>query len=190
MKRAMHFQDIQQLDRFVLPKGFRGRSAMVVQLWWLVQATLFACSPQCFFGWRRWLLRLFGAHIGKNVLIRSSAKITFPWKVKIGDYAWVGDEVTLYSLGEIEIGAKAVISQRSYLCTAGHDYTLANFNIYTHKVTVGEQAWIASDVFIAPGVSVGRGTVVGARSSVFADLPEMMVCWGAPAKPIKQRVIE
>lgn len=180
-------KDIQKLSVFRLPAGFRGRSAFVVQLWWLVQSSLFSCSPQFMFGWRRWLLRLFGAKIGQSVLVRPSVKITYPWNVNIGDFAWVGDDVVLYSLGAIEIGDHAVVSQRSYLCAASHDYTQANFPIYAKKICIGTQAWLATDVFVAPGVTIGDGAVIGARSSVFHDLPPMMVCVGCPAKPIKSR---
>lgn len=179
---------MQNLERFYLPINFRGRSAVVVQLWWVVQGTLFACSPQFMYGWRRWLLRLFGAKIGKGVLLRSSVKMTYPWKVSIGNFSWIGDDVVLYSLGEIEIGANAVVSQRSYLCAASHDYTKPDFPIYANKVCIGPQAWLATDVFVAPGVTVGQGAVIGARSSVFQDLPSMMVCVGSPAKPIKPRL--
>ncbi len=77
-----------------------------------VQATIFAWSPQVLYRWRAFLLRLFGAKIGKNVVIRPSVKITYPWKLTLGDYAWVGDEVNLYTLGEITIGAHSVISQK------------------------------------------------------------------------------
>jgi putative colanic acid biosynthesis acetyltransferase WcaF len=182
--------DIQNLASFKQPKGFRGRSAVFVQFWWLVQCTLFACSPQFMFGWRRWLLKLFGAKIGKGVLIRSSVKVTYPWKITIGDASWIGDEVVLYSLGEIEIGANAVISQRSYLCTGTHDYLLASFPVSTGKICIGSQAWLATDVFVAPGVTIGKATVVGARSSVFHDLPIGMICVGSPAKPIKARMVD
>ena len=178
---------VQQLNTFQLADGFRGRSAVVVQLWWLVQATLFSCSPQFMFGWRRWLLKLFGATVGQGVLVRPSVKTTYPWKLSIGDFAWIGDDVVLYSLGEIEIGANAVVSQRSYLCAAGHDYTQPSFPIFDKKVRIGAQAWLATDVFVAPGVTVGERAVVGARSSVFSDMPEGMICYGTPAKPIKKR---
>ncbi|MFA6203888.1 MAG: putative colanic acid biosynthesis acetyltransferase [Gallionella sp.] len=179
---------VQQLDTFRLPPNFRGRSAFFVQSWWLVQATLFACSPQFMYGWRRWLLKLFGAKIGQDVLVRPSVKVTYPWKVSIGDYAWIGDDAVLYSLGEIEIGAGTVVSQRTYLCAASHDYAQSDFPIYDKKVCIGAQAWLATDVFVAPGVTIGEGAVVGARSSVFHDLPPMMVCVGSPAKPIKPRM--
>lgn len=179
---------VQQLDVFRLPVGFRGRSAFVVQLWWLIQSTLFACSPQFMFGWRCWLLKVFGMKIGKSVLLRSSVKVTYPWKVTIGDHVWIGDDVVLYSLGEIVVGDHAVVSQRAYLCSASHDYTRSDFPIFENKICIGAQAWLATDVFVAPGVTIGDGAVVGARSSVFHDLPPMMVCVGSPAIPIKSRL--
>ena len=113
---------------------------------------------------------LFGAKIGKGVLIRSTVKVQFPWKVKIGDFSRIGDDVFLYSLGGIEIGSNVVISQRSYLCTGSHDFTKRDFPIYTKKITVDDEVWIVSDVFVVPGVTVGRGAVIGARSSVFEDM--------------------
>lgn len=167
----MNAPDWQRLDRFALPPGFRGRPDWYVQLWWLVQAILFRPSPQVLNAWRRWLLRLFGARIGRGVIIRPSARVTYPWKLSIGDHAWVGDDVELYTLGEIRIGAHAVVSQRSYLCTGSHDYMRESFDIYAEPIVIGEQAWLAADVFVAPGVEIGMGTVVGARSSVFKSLP-------------------
>lgn len=178
----------QHLNRYKNPKNFRGKSKLVVQLWWLVQATVFKMSPQFLYGWRRFLLRCFGAKIGKKVIIRPSVQITYPWKVSIGDYSWIGDEVVLYSLGEIQIGSNTVISQRSYICTGSHDYNSENFNIYSQKITIGDKCWLATDVYVAPSISIGNFTVVGARSSVFSNLPSNKVCVGSPAKPIKDRV--
>lgn len=181
---------MQDLSSFRLPTGFRGRSAVVVQLWWLVQATAFRWSPQFAYGFRRWLLRRFGASVGRDVLIRPTVSITYPWKVSIGDHSWVGDHVVLYTLGEIEIGANAVVSQFSYLCTGAHDYTRSDFPIFATKIVIEQEAWIAAGVFIAPGVTIGRGAVIGARSSVFEDMPAEMVCSGCPCKPVKSRRIE
>lgn len=178
---------IQNLSNFRLPSNFRGRSAFVVQLWWLVQASLFKLSPQFLYCFRVWILRLFGAQIGKGVVIRPTVTITYPWKVSIGDFAWVGDDVVLYSLGDIEIGANTVISQRSYLCAADHDYSLVDFPIQAKKIKIGPQAWLAADVFVAPGITIGEGAVIGARSSVFKDMPAGMVCMGQPCTPVKKR---
>jgi putative colanic acid biosynthesis acetyltransferase WcaF len=179
----------QQLDQFSLPPHFRGRSAFVVQLWWILQGTLFGLSPQFMYGWRVFLLRLFGAQIGKHVLIRPSVRVTYPWKVFIGDFSWIGDQVVLYSLGEIHVGSHTVISQRSYLCPASHDYASRTFDMLVNPITIGSGVWIASDVFIGPGVNVGEGCVVGARSTVLHDLPEGKVCYGNPAHPVKDRPI-
>jgi putative colanic acid biosynthesis acetyltransferase WcaF len=181
--------EYQKLSQFKLPKDFRGKPGWYVQLWWIVQDTLFRWSPQFMYGWRRLLLRLFGAKVGKNVIIRPTAKITYPWKVKIGNYSWIGDDVVLYSLGEIVIGDNVVISQRSYICTGSHDYTKTDFPIFAKKIIIEDECWLATDVYVAPGVKIGRGTVVGARSSVFKDLPPGKICIGSPAKPIKDRII-
>lgn len=178
---------MQDLKQFKLPNNFRGKNALIVQIWWFSQALLINASPQFLYGWRRFVLRLFGAKIGKNVIIRPSVKITYPWKVKIGDYSWIGDDVVLYSLGEIEIGKNTVISQKSYICTGSHDMYKADFTIFHKKITIKDGCWIATDVFVAPGITIEDNVVVGARSSVFKSLPENKVCIGNPAKPIKDR---
>jgi putative colanic acid biosynthesis acetyltransferase WcaF len=179
---------VQDLKRFRLPPDFRGRSGFAVQLWWLVQATLFRWSPQVLYGFRRWLLRRFGARIGQGVIIRPSVTIPYPWKVQIGDHSWIGDDAVLYSFAEISIGKNVVISQKSYLCAGTHDYRSASFEIQAFPITIEDEAWLAADVFVAPGITVGRGAVVGSRSSVFTDLPEMMICVGSPARPVRARL--
>jgi putative colanic acid biosynthesis acetyltransferase WcaF len=181
---------MQSLDEFKLPNNFRGRSSLIVQLWWMIDFFFFKLSPQIMYGWRRFLLRLFGARIGNGVIIRPSVTVTYPWKVSIGDHSWIGDDVVLYSLGEIEIGSNAVISQKSYLCAASHDYNKEDFPIWGKKITIEDECWLATDVYVAPGITIGKGTVVGARSSVFKDLPPGKVCFGSPAKVIKDRAIE
>lgn len=177
----------QRLDRFRMPPGFRGRPAWFVQLWWIVQATAFAWSPQFMYGYRRWLLRRFGARVGRGVIVRPTVRVQFPWKVDLGDYCWIGDDVGLYSLGPITVGAHAVVSQRSYLCTGSHDAADPTFPIYAEPIHVAPECWIATDVYVGPGVSIGRGTVVGARSSVYKDLPPGQICLGNPARAVRPR---
>jgi putative colanic acid biosynthesis acetyltransferase WcaF len=183
-------QEFQRLDLFRLPPGFRGKGALFVQLWWLVQALLVKPLPQVCYPLRRLLLRAFGARIGEGVRIRPGVEITFPWKVTIGDNAWIGDDVILYSLGPIAIGAHTVISQKSYICAADHDYSDVTFPIRERPITIGEQVWIASDVWVGPGVCIADGTVVGARSTVTNDLPAGMICVGSPCTSIKRRVMK
>ena len=178
---------VQDLSRFRMPTGFRGRGALRVQLWWLAQATLFRWSPQFLYGWRRWLLRRFGAQVGKGAVIRPTATFTYPWKISIGDWSWIGDHVTLYSLGEISIGSHTVVSQRCYLCAGTHDPGDPTFPIFGPPIRIGNQCWLATDVFVGPGRTVGDGTVVGARSSVFKDLPQGVVARGTPARPAGPR---
>jgi putative colanic acid biosynthesis acetyltransferase WcaF len=178
---------LQDLKSFRLPANFRGRSGLSVQLWWLVQSTLFRASPQVMYGFRRWLLRLFGAQIGKAVIVRPSVRIPYPWKLKIGDYSWIGDDAVLYSFATITIGSNVVISQKSYLCAGTHDYRSPAFDIKAFPIVIEDEAWVAADVFVAPGVTIGRGAVVGSRSSVFSNLPAMMVCVGSPARPVHRR---
>jgi len=179
----------QRFDRPRRQHDYYQRSMVWVQFWWIVQATIFALSPQVCYRWRVFLLRLFGASVGKGVLIRSSARFTLPWKVSIGNYCRIGDDAVLYSLDEIEIGDLTVISQRSYLCTGSHDLDKVSFDLITRPIKIADQVWVAADVFVAPGVSIGRGCVVGVRSTVLDDLPEGMICYGSPAKPIKPRKI-
>jgi putative colanic acid biosynthesis acetyltransferase WcaF len=186
-------EPVQDLEKFTIPAGFRGRPAWLVQLWWLVQATLFGLSPQFMYAWRNWLLRTFGAAVGVGVHIRPTARITYPWKVSIGDWSWIGDGAVIYSLEHIVIGRNVSISQRCYLCAGSHDYTKADFSYVLDaektRIVVEDEVWLANDVFVGPGTTIGRGTVVGARSNVFRSLPAMMVCYGTPAEAKKPRIL-
>jgi putative colanic acid biosynthesis acetyltransferase WcaF len=182
--------DYQNLKLFTVPADFRGRSKVKVQLWWIVQSTLFRCSPQFLFPWRRFLLRLFGAKIGKQVNIRSSVRVTYPWKLTVGDNTWIGDDCVLYNLGHINIGSNVAIAHKVYINTGGHLYDKITFDIFEKPVVIGDQCWITNDVYIAPGVTIGKGTIVSARSSVLKDLPAGKICFGTPAKPVKDRIVQ
>jgi putative colanic acid biosynthesis acetyltransferase WcaF len=177
----------QDLSKPKVPEGFRGRPAWFVQFWWIVQSLFFHTSPQFMYGWRRFLLRAFGARIGRGVLIRPTVSVTYPWKLRIGDFSWIGDEVTLYTLGEITIGDNAVVSQHTYLCTGSHDYTQATFDLYAMPIHVEPEVWLAAHVFVGPGVTVGRGAIVGASSVALKDVPPGMICAGNPLKVIRPR---
>ncbi len=166
----------------------RGRPNWFILLWWLVQALAFPLSPHPFNSFRCSLLRLFGARIGRGVVIRPTARFTYPWKIEIGDYTWIGDNVVLYSLDKIHIGRQCVISQKSYLCTGSHDMQDPTFKLVTSPIKIGNGVWIAADCFIAPGIHIGANTVIGARSSVFNNMPAQQVCWGTPCRPHYSRI--
>lgn len=177
----------QNIKTFMMPKSFRGKSIFIVQLWQIVQVTIFRFSPRIINGWRRFLLRLFGARIGEKALIRPSVKILYPWKLQIGNFSWIGDNVVIYNMADVTIGKNTVISQNSYLCAGSHNHKKSSFDIFSKPIKIENEVWIAADVFVAPDVIIGYGTVVGYRSTVTKNLPSEMICFGNPAKPIKKR---
>lgn len=135
------------------------------------------------------LLRLFGAKIGEGVHVYPKTRIWAPWNLTMGDQCGVADYVILYSQDRINIGQRAVISQGSHLCTGTHDYKAKGFPLKTKPINIGDEAWVAAEVFVHPGVTIGEGCVIGARAVVTEDMPPWMVCSGNPCKPVKARII-
>ncbi|MGB7084710.1 MAG: WcaF family extracellular polysaccharide biosynthesis acetyltransferase [Phormidesmis sp.] len=181
---APPFVDLRQYHQ---PNYDAGGSRAKMMLWWLVQAIAFPLSFHNANGLRRALLRLFGAKLGKDVRIRATARITYPWNIEIGDHSWIGDNVVLYSLSPIKIGRHCVISQKSYLCTGSHDISDPRFGLVFGELVVENGAWIATDCFIGPSVRIGANAVIGARSTVLNSMPSDQVCVGTPCKPVKPR---
>jgi putative colanic acid biosynthesis acetyltransferase WcaF len=161
----------------------------VMRVLWLVGAVAFRLSPRPCFGFRRWLLRLFGASVGEQVHIYSSARIYFPWHLEIGAWSSIGEWALIYNLGRVTVGERATISQNAHLCAGTHDYTDARMPLVKPPIHIGDSAWVCADAFVGPGVTVGAGAVVGARSVVVKDVPAWTVVAGNPAKVIKQRVM-
>lgn len=140
-----------------------------------------------FKGWRRFILRSFGAKIGKKTCVYASAKIWAPWNLEIGNYSCMSPKVDCYNQGKISIGDHTIISQKTYLCASSHDFTISNFPLILKPIKISNQVWIAADAFIAPGISIGEGAVVGAKAAVFKDVDAWTVVGGNPAKFIKER---
>lgn len=158
-------------------------------MWKPFQVVLFSRGPRFLSPLRVASLRLFGARIGNKVLILGGAKIWCPWNLEIGDYSAVGFDVEIYNFAPVKIGEQTVVSQYSYLCTASHDYEVQDMRLYWKPITIGPQCWIAADAFIAPGVTIGEGSIVGARSVVTKDVAPWIVVAGNPARYIKKRRI-
>ena len=135
------------------------------------------------------LLRLFGAKVGKGVVIRS-CKIYYPWNLEIHDHAWIGYGANLYNLVRIKIGKHACISQDVFFCTGSHDATDPYMGLIVGEIIVGDGAWVCASAFILPGITIGNGSVVGVGSVATEDTPPMMICAGNPCKPIKPREIK
>lgn len=158
-------------------------------LWGIVWLLLFRPSPKPFHLWRRWLLKLFGAKIGRGVGVYPSVKIWAPWNLRMDDYSCLAPDVDCYCVAPISIGAHCTISQYSYLCTASHDFTRSSLPLVTAPIVIEDQAWVCADVFVGPGLTIGQGAVVGARSNVTKDVEEWCVYAGNPARLIKKREI-
>jgi putative colanic acid biosynthesis acetyltransferase WcaF len=155
--------------------------------WQIVWLLLYRPTPRLIHPWRCLLLRLFGARLGKAVHPYPSARVWAPWNLEMGDHACLSENVDCYCVDKIRIGAHSTVSQYSFLCTASHDYTQAAMPLVVAPITIGERAWITADVFVGPGVTIGDGAVVTARSSVFTDVPPWTVARGNPAVPVRLR---
>jgi len=108
----------------------------------------------------------------------------------MGDHSCLSHYVDCYCVDRVRIGAHATVSQYSYLCTATHDESDPHMRLLTAPITIEDQAWVCADVFVGPGVTIGQGAVVGARSSVFRDLPAWKVCYGTPAHDVRDRIVD
>jgi putative colanic acid biosynthesis acetyltransferase WcaF len=142
-----------------------------------------------FRGWRNFILQILGAKLSSDVNIYASSKIWAPWNLEMGKNACLGPRVNCYNQGKISIGANTVISQDSYLCASSHDITDSKHALILKPIVIEDQVWVAADAFIGPGVTVGQGAVVGARSAVFKAVEPWTVVGGNPARFIKNREI-
>jgi putative colanic acid biosynthesis acetyltransferase WcaF len=169
-------------------KGFeRGRPAWVLAGWYLIKLLFFLSAFPWPSSWKTWILRRFGARIGTGVYFKPRINIHFPWKLAIGDYSWIGEEVEIYNFELVQIGAHCCISQRAFLCAGNHDFRDPGMNYRHAPVTVEAGAWIGACSFVGPGVTVGGEAVVTAGSVVSKSLPPAMVCSGNPCVPVRSR---
>ncbi|PTQ99346.1 putative colanic acid biosynthesis acetyltransferase WcaF [Mucilaginibacter yixingensis] len=156
--------------------------------WWNIAALLFfRFSPRPFHGWRSFVLRSFGAKVGRGVHVYPGVTIWAPWNLELGDECGVASGAVLYSQAKITIGYRAVISQGVNLCTGTHDYNNPGFPLVASPINIGNHVWVAAEAFVHPGISIADGCVIGARSVVIKDMPEWQVCAGNPCGPLKPR---
>jgi len=157
---------------------------------WSLVSPLFRYSPRVCFGWRRFLLRIFGAKVGRNTNIYGTAIIYMPWHLTIGEYSSIGEWALIYNLGHVTIGDRATISHRTHLCAGTHDYSDPTLPLLKPTIELGDQVWICADSFVGPGVSVGEGAIVGAGSVVARNVTAWSVVAGNPARFIKKRILK
>lgn len=176
------------MRHYTATQTFGNKAARVLWgvVWWLA----YRPSPRVLHGWRRLLLRLFGASIGEGAHPYPSARIWAPWNLTMGEGSCIGDNVDCYSVDRVTLESYATVSQYTFLCTASHDYTVSEKPVITAPIRIGRRAWVAADVFVGPGVTIGEGAVVGARASVFRNVDSWTVVGGNPARIIRKYEIQ
>lgn len=155
--------------------------------WMVSWAVLASWTPPPFHGWRRLVLRAFGARVGRNARLHGSTRVWYPPNLVMGEGALLGPRVNCYNQGRIEIGLYAVVSQGAHLCASSHDIADPDFQLILKPITIGARAWIAAEAFIGPGCAVAEGCVVAARAVLFGETEPWGVYAGNPATLLKMR---
>ena len=173
----------RELRSFSGDTGFTLRRKLVLVIWFALQHIAFksALFPASL---RPSVLKLFGASIGKDVLIRRGVRVHFPWNLEIGDNCWIGEEVWFLNHNRIEIASNVCISQRAIICASGHDFRSISLE-YAHKpIKIKDGAWICLDSKVLPGVSIGECSVVSAGEVARKSLPDYSMLVGGQVRPI------
>jgi putative colanic acid biosynthesis acetyltransferase WcaF len=151
--------------------------------WWM----LISWTPRQMRGWRRTILRAFGARLSGNANVFGSARVWYPPNLEMGPGSCLGPRVKCYNIAPITVGANVIVSQDTHLCTASHEMDSGGFQLVARPIEIRDRVWIAAECFIGPGVVVGEGAVLGARGAAFGDLRPWAIYRGNPAVPIKER---
>jgi putative colanic acid biosynthesis acetyltransferase WcaF len=167
-----------------------GRGFLVRTIWHFVNA-LFLQNPLCPSSRVKIrILKLFGAKIGKGVLLKPCINVKYPWNLEIGNYSWIGENVWMDSLTLIKIGSNVCISQGAYLCTGSHDWSDSAFGLIVKPIVIEDGAWVAAKAVVLPGVTVASHSVLAAGAVVSKDMEPFMVYAGNPAEKVKERTIK
>ena len=156
-------------------------------LWTFVAALFYRPSPKIAHKYRVAILKLFGADVDWTAHPYPKCKIWLPANLTMGPHSCLADDVDCYNVAKITIGEMAIVSQYSYLCSAGRDFTDPNFAVTNAPITIGSSAWIAAKCLIGPGVSIGEGTIVGAGSVTTVSVPPWVICAGNPCRILGKR---
>ena len=156
-------------------------------VWGVVWGLLGRLSPVPFYGWRRLLLRFFGASVSSSARVYPSATIWYPPNLSLGAHAVLGPGVMCYCMDRITIGDYAIVSQRAHLCGGTHDPDDPHFQLQPKPVIVSAKAWVAAESFVGPGVCIGEGAIVGARGVAVKNVPDWEIWAGNPARKIRDR---
>ena len=164
-----------------------GNQRFLRVLWGFCWTVFCAWTPKPLNEWRLFWLRVFDARIHGTPFVHQRARIAIPWNLTLHDRACLGDRANAYTLGEIEIGARATVAQEAYLSTGSHDFSLPEMPLVTAKITIGEDAFIGARAFVLPGITIGARSVIGACSVVTRDVPENVIAAGNPCQVLRPR---
>lgn len=166
-----------------------GRNIFVRVFWMLISTLFVQCNWNPLSSVRIFLLRLFGAKIGRGVVVKPRVHIKYPWHLSVGDYVWIGEQVWIDNLTHVSIGNHACISQGAYLLTGNHSYNHQTFGLMVKPIIIEEGVWIGAKSIVAPGVKCHSHSVLTVASVATKNLPPYSICSGNPATVIKERVI-
>jgi putative colanic acid biosynthesis acetyltransferase WcaF len=176
--------------RLTSRRGYHpGRSYAYRALRLIVEALIMLNPIVTPYALKRWILRQFGARIGRGVLIKPDVHVKYPWHLEIGDNAWIGERVWIDNFVRVRIGANAVVSQGAYLCTGNHDWADPGMGLVVKPITIDDGAWVGAFARIAPGVTVGREAVVTLGSVLLQDAAPRGIYTGNPAILVRERLI-
>lgn len=178
------------LSLFSNPQFDRGRSKITELLWILCSALFFRNSIALFNSWKTYILRIFGAQIGKGVLIKPSVHIKFPWKLTIGDHVWIGEKVWIDNLDQVTIGNHCCLSQGAMLLCGNHNYKKVTFDLITAPITLEDGVWIGAQSLVCPGVKCGSHAVLAVKSVATQDLEAYTIYQGNPAVAKQVRKVQ
>ena len=177
---------IQGNDPYAVP-AFGWANKVARALWGVCYLVFFRISPRPMFAWRRFILRCFGAKLGKGVAVYPSAKIWAPWNLFCADMVAIANGADIYNPSPIRLGSHAIVSQDAFLCGASHDYNNPAFPLYSREISVGAYAWVCARACVMPGVTIHDGAVLGMAAVATTDLEAWSVYAGSPAKMVKRR---
>lgn len=164
-----------------------GRGRGMATLWYFCSLLFFEGGWFPFSSLKVRLLRFFGATVGSSVVIKPHVRIKFPWRLRIGNHSWIGQNVWIDNLADVDVGNDVCISQFAYLCTGSHDHRRLGFDLVTKPIAIGDGAWIGARSTIFQGVIVGANSLVAGGSVVVKNVQPTEIVAGNPAAPISRR---
>lgn len=167
----------------------RGAPFLVEAIWFFLGLPLLRSPLIPSAGFRSWLLRLFGAKIGKGVYSKPGLRVKFPWYLEVGDYSWLGEDLWIDNLAQVTIGSHVCLSQGVYLCTGNHDWSLTNMKLFRKPIVCERGSWVGARAVVCPGVVIGEGAIVTVGSVAAKSVPAYEIHAGNPAAFVRRRVL-